>query len=118
MEQAANAVALRALEERGEGESQLLPQRTLFERGALSDSSHEGSAVSFSVLARGQAVPQLDLDGIRQSIAGMPLEQAGDWMEENLPLDDRPQIELVPDWLGRIPWLPFRIHVFVETRGG
>jgi len=117
-EQAANEVALRALETQIEGQGRLLPQRVSFERGGQVTMQEDGEGASFVMKVRGVTLPDVDLGLVRENIAGMPVEDATRWMEAHLPLSEPPKIVVTPNWLGRIPWLPFRIHLFTEVRGG
>ena len=117
-EQATNEVALRALEAQAGRQGRLLPQRVSFARGGPVTVLEEGKQATFVVRARGVVLPEVDLNLIREAIAGAPVEDARRWMENQLPLAEPPGISVTPNWLGRIPWLPFRIHLFVEAKEG
>jgi hypothetical protein len=117
-ERAANEMVLRALEAAVAGKGRLLPQRVAFERGAEVKVEEGRRRAAFSMRGRGVAVPDLDLNQARNAVAGLPVEEARAWMQANLPLAKPPEVNLSPNWLGRIPWLPFRIHLFVEVQEG
>jgi len=46
---------------------------------------------------------------------GLPVQEAEQRLASNLPLRERPEIQLAPAWWPRLPILPFRIRI---TRGG
>lgn len=117
-ERAANEAVLRALEAAVAGKGRLLPQRVSFERGVDVRVEEDRRRASFSMRGRGVAVPDMDLDFARNTVAGLPVEEARAWMQANLPLAKPPEVVLSPNWLGRIPWLPFRIYLFVEVQEG
>ncbi|MBC7222707.1 MAG: baseplate J/gp47 family protein [Anaerolineae bacterium] len=117
-EQAANEMTLHALEAAVEGRGQLLPQRVTFTRGSQVTVDESRQRAAFTMQGRGVTVPEMDLDAVRRAVAGLPLEEARAWMQANLPLAEPPRVTLVPNWLGRIPWLTFRIHLFVEVQEG
>ncbi|NLE75461.1 MAG: hypothetical protein GX605_01755, partial [Chloroflexi bacterium] len=113
-EENGNEVALRLLESSVEGRGQLAPQRVSFQRSEQVEMSADGQQAAFSVTARGVAVPEINLAVVRETIAGMPIDDAVAWMQENLPLQEPPSVTVTPDWLGRVPWLSFRVHLFVQ----
>ena len=60
------------------------------------------------------ALPDGDLGRVRETVAGLPVEEAVRWMQDNLPLKEPPRAIVTPNWLGRVPWITFRIQVSVE----
>jgi len=64
--------------------------------------------------AFGLIVPVIDLNTVINDIRGRPIEEAEDLLSQRFPLKDRPVIEVAPDWLGRVPLLPFNIDASIE----
>jgi hypothetical protein len=57
-------------------------------------------------------------DKVSVLMLGMPISEALNNLEINLPLDADPTIQLFPQWWPRMPLLPFRIEtVFDESIG-
>jgi hypothetical protein len=63
--------------------------------------------------AAGNAVAQIDERQVASDVRGLPIEEALDYLRQRLPLAGDPAIAVEPDWVGRLPWLPFRIVVDV-----
>ncbi len=64
--------------------------------------------------ASGLIVPVIDLNTVINDIRGRPIEEAENLLSQRFPLKERPIIEVAPDWLGRVPLLPFNIDVSIE----
>ncbi len=105
----ANKVALRRLESKLRPGFELLTIQ--FTRGEVLAVEPDG--VRFETQASGQAAPVIDQNFIANSVRGMSPQQAAEWVEQQLSLRRAPRVELKPDWLGRLPWLSFRIQVDV-----
>ncbi|NMC11642.1 MAG: hypothetical protein GYA34_02035 [Chloroflexi bacterium] len=48
-------------------------------------------------------------------IIGLPPEEAIHRLDQNLPLRDTPQIILTPSWWRRLPFLPFRMNISIQS---
>lgn len=48
-------------------------------------------------------------------VIGLPLEEAVHRLDQNLPLRDTPHIKLIPSWWRRLPILPFRMNIIIQT---
>jgi hypothetical protein len=79
----------------------------------------EDRAVQFNMGGTGVMAAHLDVMLIQEAIRGQTPEFALDYLRANVPLRAEPQVTLSPEWLPvqRIPWLPLRINVVVQTGG-
>jgi hypothetical protein len=77
----------------------------------------EERAVSFQMRASGVAVAQIDGRQVASDVRGLRIEDALSHLRQQLPLATEPLVVVEPDWLGRLPWLPFRIVVEVNNVG-
>jgi hypothetical protein len=110
--QDANALVYRLLEARVREGYQLTTEGLRFEAGQVM--AVEGRKVSFTMKASGLITPVIDLNQAINDIRGQPVEEAENLLSQRFPLRERPVIKVAPDWLGRLPLLPFNIDVSVE----
>jgi hypothetical protein len=110
--QDANALVYRLLEAKVREGYQLTTEGLRFELGQIV--AVEGRNVSFTMQAFGLIVPVIDLNTVINDIRGRPIEEAEDLLSQRFPLKERPVIEVAPDWLGRVPLLPFNIDASIE----
>lgn len=92
---------------------ELVPRTVRLEQGELVGVDGEGR-VSF--LLRGEALTAatLDLEPAIAAVAGQEKETALSFLEDRLPLSERPNITIRPEWFNRLPYLPVRIQFTVE----
>ena len=64
--------------------------------------------------ASGLIVPVIDLNTVINDIRFRPIEEAENLLSQRFPLRESPVIHVAPDWLGRLPLLPFSIDVSIE----
>jgi len=74
----------------------------------------ENRVVSFRVRAAGVAVAQIDAHQVASDVRGLPIGEAQRTLRQRLALAGEPIVVVEPDWLGRLPWFPFRIVVNVS----
>jgi len=86
--------------------------RYTFDTGKVS-----GETVDFSVTAAGQIVGDLDTSRMRASLVGLSPQAAAELLKRGWRLQGDPEIVLRPDWLGHLPWIPFRIQIRVDWEG-
>ena len=115
-EGAVRGVAAAALQEAVPFRRTLLPESAQFVRVADTSRFADGRA-SFRVDASGVAVPVIDLELVRELVRAQTIQGAQQRLTIALPLSDRPQIDVQPDWYPRLPWMPFRIEVVVAGGG-
>lgn len=96
----------------------IVPESIIYERGPV-ENIYQNGVVDFRLRGRGQVMGQIDAAILKERIAGMPVDAARDYMQRELDLQEgiAPQINISPDWLGRIPFLPFRITTYIAEAG-
>ena len=109
--QNANQLALAALQAQVSPEYRLDPRSLEFVAGEVLEV--QDRAVSFEMRAAGEAVAEIDDRQVAKDVRGLPVEEALANLGQQHPLSGEPVIEVKPDWLGRLPWFPFRIAVDV-----
>jgi len=109
--QNANQLALAALQTQVPPGHNLDPRSLEFVAGRVVEV--QDRAVSFEMHAAGEAIAEIDNRQVARDVRGLRIEEALSEMRQGLPLSRDPQIAVEPDWLGRLPWFPFRITVDV-----
>jgi hypothetical protein len=109
----ANLVALEQLRSRVRPGFELLPDSIVFTPSALLQADTE--SIRFEMIVKGQAAAAIDRGTIINTVRGMKVKDAADWLSRNLSLTRDPQIDLRSDTfsMGRIPLFAFRIQVDV-----
>jgi hypothetical protein len=110
--QNANQLALAALQAQIPPEHYMDPRSLEFIAGKVIEV--QDRAVSFEMHAAGEAIAEIDDRQIARDVRGLRIEEALSQMRQQLPLSGDPEVVVEPDWLGRLPWLPFRITVDVR----
>jgi hypothetical protein len=95
---------------------QVSPDSVTFTRGAIQGTDQKGQVV-FLMSASANVAITIDTERIRRRIAGVGLSDAVNILERDWLLDPRrpPQIEVTPGFFGRLPLLPVRINVRVQS---
>jgi hypothetical protein len=96
---------------------ELVPESLVFRAGDVIGVDNEGR-VTFNMIGEGQIAASLILDGLLEEVAGQETGVAMTYLYERLPLQRYPTARVFPDWFGRMPYLPVRIHTEVATAGG
>lgn len=110
--QNANQLALAALQAATPAGYNLDPRSLQFIMGDVLGVADD-QTVTFEMRAAGEAVAQIDTAVVSSDVRGLPVEQARSLLSQQLPLAAQPRVSVEPDWLGTLPWLPFRISVTV-----
>ncbi|MGQ9500837.1 MAG: baseplate J/gp47 family protein [Anaerolineae bacterium] len=110
--QYANQLGLAALQAEIPKGYKLDPRSLQFEIGQVLSVADDRS-VTFTIQASAEAIAQIDTNQIASTVRGLPVDQAQQLLAQQLPLAETPFVSVEPDWLGRLPWLPFRIRVNV-----
>lgn len=86
-----------------------------YERGVLVSSDEDGRA-TFVMSARAWVTAQVDIEALRERLAGMPPDEATAYLITELDLqpDTLPQIVLQPEGLPLLPLLPARIQIQMD----
>jgi hypothetical protein len=109
--QNANQLALAALQSQVPPDYTLDPRSLEFVAGEVV--GVQDRAVSFQMRAGGKAVAEIDDRQVAKDVRGLAIEEASVMLRERHPLAGDAEIVVEPDWLGRLPWFPFRIAVDV-----
>lgn len=110
----ANALILDQLEKNIDPNYRLLPQGLTFQPGEVLSIGEDGSVV-FKMRVLGNAGYRVSKPELIESIQGKPVAWALDYLNRNYRLREPPTITVMPDWLGRVPFFPFRVQVQVKT---
>ncbi len=112
----ANTLVYAGMAARVPPDYELIADGLTFQRGEVIVPADAGGDILLEVSGTGYAAAHFDHDQIRRAIAGQPVEEALNYLSKTLPLQREPAIVIKPDWLGRVPWLPFRIEIEVKTQ--
>jgi hypothetical protein len=95
---------------------ELVPDSLEFTAGEVLGVDNQGR-VSFIMIGQGRTAAIMDLEPYLEAIAGQPPEVAMAYLDEELPLRAYPEARVWPPWFSRIPYVPVRIQVQVDTSG-
>ena len=110
-ETAGKEIVLQVMQSQLPQHSRLLANTVQYRRDPV---TVQGNKVMYSLTATGEAISDIDKASVRASIAGLPLEEAKATLMREWPLAAPPELQLKPSWIGRVPWIPFRIRVRVR----
>ncbi|MCC7446923.1 MAG: hypothetical protein IT324_05865 [Anaerolineae bacterium] len=114
-EQLARQAALASLAARVPNGQQIIPDSVIFTRGPIQPTDPKGQ-VGFLMSASANVAVAVNVDRVRQRLAGVSISDAQAILEREWLLDPRrpPQIAVWPAIFGRLPLLPVRINVRVQ----
>ena len=117
---AASAIGLNRLQAAMPPGTRLISETVRYAPGAAVLESAD--TIAYSVTGQGTLLRSIDAVEVRETIKGLPVDEAERILLERFPLAARPQIRLGPDWLPYIvpvelPALPWRIRVVVDWDG-
>ncbi|MCS7221860.1 MAG: baseplate J/gp47 family protein [Anaerolineae bacterium] len=111
---AGEQIAHQAMQAQIPGRARVLADRVRYQPGPVTVLEER---VMYSLTATGEIVSDIDKASVRAAIVGLPLDEARAVLAREWPLAAPPEIRLEPDWIGRVPWVPFRIRVQVDWTG-
>jgi hypothetical protein len=114
-EQLARQAALASLSNKIPTGQQISPQSVAFTRGAIENTDAK-EQVAFFMSAVGNIAVVVDMEQIKQRIAGSIVTDALERLDRDVLLDPRrpPEIKVWPEIFKRLPLLPLRITVTVK----
>jgi hypothetical protein len=115
--QDANVLVYSALASRVPPGYELIPNGLTFQREETLVPADKRGNLTLVMRGTGFAAARLDMEKVRRSVAGKPLESAREYLLESMPLQADPLVEVWPDWFGRVPYLTFRTEVQVKPQG-
>jgi hypothetical protein len=71
--------------------------------------------VTFDMVGAGLVAADIDVEEAVSWVTGRERAAALTYLAETLPLRQRPEVTIWPDWFGRIPYLPIRIQAEIDT---
>ncbi|MCA9925504.1 MAG: baseplate J/gp47 family protein [Anaerolineales bacterium] len=90
----------------------LVPESIRFSSGDVLGTDDAGR-VTFVMVADGVAAANLDIATPLDAIVGQEADTAVAYLQQSLPLRDRPTIEIWPVWFERVPYAAARVQVEV-----
>ncbi len=111
-EEDANALVWAALEAVASEGFVLAREDLQYQRGEITDV--EDGKVSFVMKGSGAVMAEVDEGAIKEAIRRKSLDEAQEYLSQNLHLEEAPVIEITPTWLERIPWFDFRINISTQ----
>jgi hypothetical protein len=75
----------------------------------------KGDRLQLDVAARCEMAPVIDLEHAKKAIRGNGIPETRAWLQRNLPLQETPQIVVLPRWWDRMPLLPLRIDIAISA---
>lgn len=74
----------------------------------------EGLAARFMMRASGLAWANISEAEVLNNILGKPESEALTFLSERWEYSQPPRLEVKPEWLGRVPWMPYRVALTIE----
>lgn len=109
----ANMLILRLLEKQAPPGSILQADSLRFKPGEVL--AVDGASVRFRMTASGIAISNVREAEVRSAIQGRPTDEALQILLDRWDFEQAPKLSVTPDWLGRVPWLPYRITVTIKN---
>jgi hypothetical protein len=109
----ANTLVLRLMESQMPEGFRISPETLRFHQPELLDSAP--GRIVFKMSASGTAIAEITLDEVKRVITGTTADEAYAAILAGWQLSQPPTIEVTPEWLGRIPWIPYRITIDILT---
>ena len=97
--------------ERRVGPNMTLQGDTVSFSRSTSIAGDQSGEISFSVTARGTALPSIDPAMVMEAARWQPVAEARQILMDNFPLSKPPTIVVRPRWSSRTPWLAWRTNI-------
>ncbi|MEA3407995.1 MAG: hypothetical protein U9R48_07955 [Chloroflexota bacterium] len=110
---ALDELATRFLETKANGEVRVIKDSLVVQYAERPNG--ENDKIHLDVAAHCKVAPMIDLERTKRSIRGEQIAEARAWLKENLPLQEPPQIVVLPRWWDRVPLLPLRIEIGISA---
>lgn len=114
----ANTLILGLLESRVPENYRLATDTLRFQPPELLPSQEGASGTRFIMRATAIAVTSVTKADILAQITGKTGDQARSALVENWDFRQPPELEITPEWIGRIPWIPYRIQIDINVPVG
>lgn len=110
---ALDELAAHSLEAKAEGGADVIEDSLVVQQNE--QLQVEDDRIRFVASARCKVAPMIDLETTKKAIRGKKISEAKAWLQENLPLQEAPQIDVLPEWWDRIPLLPLRTEITLSV---
>ncbi len=108
-------LAMRALQEQMPPNSRLLADSLKYNAGTFTvQEENQQKVVDFTVSASGTVVEDIDSGRVRAAVVGLTPDEARAQVQQAWNLQQPPEVSVTPNWLGRLPYIPFRVKVTVD----
>jgi len=74
----------------------------------------DGLAARFMMRASGVAWANISEAEVLNGILGKPESEALSFLSERWEYSQPPRLEVKPEWLGRVPWMPYRVALTID----
>jgi len=111
--QAASELAERELLASVPSESRLLEDQIAYSYGPITMLDSANQRAAFEASAESALEGSINAAQVRDAVRDLDLASAAAVLRDQFDLGAEPRIVLRPDWLGRVPWLVYRIQVRV-----
>lgn len=115
--QDANALVYAAMAGKVPPGYELIPNGLTFERAETLVPADKRGNLTMVMRGIGYSAARLDLEAVRQTIAGQPVQTVREYLLQALPLQADPEVQIWPGWFGRMPYLTFRTDIQVQPQG-
>jgi hypothetical protein len=92
----------------------LVPESLDFRGGEVVGVDNQGR-VTFDMVGAGRVATEFDVEIALSEVAGRERGAAVAFLMDKLPLRQRPELTIWPEWFGRVPYLPIRIQTEIDT---
>ena len=116
-EETAREIAQRALSRRVRGGFRLVPESVRISRGGPTEVDPDTGMVRFVMDGVGYMEADIDVRLLQSAIRGRSIDEALAYLGQVLPTEAAPVLEVQPEWMLRVPWLPLRISVVWQEPG-
>lgn len=114
-EETAQEIAYRSLVRQVRGGFHLLPETIKISQGTTVVIDEDTGNVRFVMEAVALMEADVDVRLVQEAIRGRPIHEAMAYLQETLPVEAEPRLDVNPTWLKRVPWMHFRISVIKEV---
>jgi hypothetical protein len=116
-EETSREITQRALSRQVRSGFRLVPESVHISRGGPTEVDPNTGLVRF--VMDGVALMEADIDVrlLQNAIRGRSIDEALAYLQQTLPTEAAPALEIEPEWMMRVPWLPFRISVVWQEPG-
>jgi hypothetical protein len=110
-EETAAEITRRALNRQVRGGFRLVPESVHISPGGPIEVDEDTGLIRFVMDGVAYMEADIDVRLLQRAIRGRSIDEALAYLQQTLPTEAAPILEVQPEWMVRVPWLPFRISV-------